>query len=236
MSLLEVDKIAVSYGNVQVLWDVSFRVDDGELVSLIGSNGSGKTTTLKTIMGLLRPASGQISFLGERIDQSPTSTVVDKGIVYVPEGRGIFPRMAVTENLVMGAYSKRARSSLKENLRKAYEFFPLLKERETQLAGSLSGGEMQMLAVARALMGEPRLLMLDEPSSGLAPMLVHLIFKTCKQIHDRGTTILLVEQDAGRALSISDHAYVLETGRLILNGTGAQLMSNDYVREAYLGM
>lgn len=234
--MLTVEKINVFYGNVQALWDVSLKVEKGEVVALIGSNGAGKTTTLKTISGLLRPRSGSINFLGERVDSFDPRRIVELGLVQVPEGRHLFPYMTVLENLKMGAYPSYARKRKSETLEWVFTLFPILKERKGQLAGTLSGGEQQMLAIARGLMARPKLLMLDEPSLGLAPMYTLKIFDLIKKINQEGVTILLVEQNVRQALEISDRGYVLETGRITLEGEGNQLVDNRHVKEAYLGM
>jgi len=234
--MLEVNKINVFYGDLQALWGVSLKVEKGELISIVGSNGAGKTTTLKTISGILRPASGEIKFMGERIDRLPPHKIVEMGIAHVPEGRGIFPFMSVKENLEIGAYTREARRRLKENLEKIYELFPVLRERENQLAGTLSGGEQQMLAIGRGLMLNPKLLLLDEPSLGLAPSIVQKIFKIIEEIRESGTTVMLVEQNVSRALEISDRAYVLENGRIVLEGKSKDLLHNDHVRRAYLAL
>ena len=235
--LLEVDNINVFYGDVQVLWDVSFSVEEGKIISLIGSNGAGKTTTLKTVSGIVRPRAGTVTFDGGVLNKMSTTKIVDSGVVYVPEGRGIFPDMSVRENLDMGSYSRRARRQHNQLIKKVYSLFPLLEERSSQRAGTLSGGESQMLAVGRGIMQFPRMLMLDEPSAGVAPIIVDNIFRAIKKLRDEDRlTILLVEQDAGRSLAISDNAYVLENGRMKLSGPGQDLLDNQYVREAYLGM
>jgi branched-chain amino acid transport system ATP-binding protein len=234
--LLEVKDINVSYGLVRVLWDVSLTVKEGEMVAAVGSNGAGKTTTLKTISGLLRPSSGSIAFLGERLDRIPPYSVVEKQIAHVPEGRRLFPFSSVLSNLEMGAYTRRARGKIRESLEFVFELFPVLKERQRQLAGTLSGGEQQMLAIARALMSRPHLLMLDEPSLGLAPIMVHKVFEVLKHLNDRGVTILLVEQNIHSALNLCDRGYVLENGRIVLEGPGRDLLNDPHVREAYLGI
>jgi len=234
--MLKVDKINVFYGDLQALWDVSFEVNEGEKVVIVGANGAGKTTTLKTISGLLRPRSGSIEFLGKRIDKLPPHKIVELGIAHVPEGRRLFPRMTVLENLEMGAYTKRAREKLEDTLEWVFSIFPRLKERKKQIAGTMSGGERQMLAIARGLMSKPKLLMLDEPSLGLAPKLVVKTFEVIERINEEGVTILLVEQNVRHALELADRGYVLETGRITLSGTGEDLLKNDYVKKAYLGM
>ena len=232
--LLEVNDINVYYGAIHAIKGISFDVNEGEIVTLIGANGAGKSTTLNTISGLLRSKTGSIHFLGEDIGKVPAHKLVDKGLSQVPEGRRVFLQMTVQENLEMGAYTEKA-STIPENLEMVYEQFPRLKERYKQVAGTLSGGEQQMLAMGRALMSRPKLLMLDEPSMGLAPILVEQIFDIIKRLHEAGTTILLVEQNAQMALSIADRAYVLETGKISLSGPASELLHNDSVRKAYLG-
>ncbi|HDJ25787.1 MAG TPA: ABC transporter ATP-binding protein [Candidatus Bathyarchaeota archaeon] len=234
--LLKVNNIDVFYGDLQALWGVSFEVHEGEKVVIVGANGAGKTTTLKTISGLLRPRSGTIEFKGQRIDKLPPHKIVELGIAHVPEGRRIFPKMTVLENLEMGAYIKRAREKFDDTLEWVFSIFPRLKERKNQIAGTMSGGERQMLAIARGLMSRPDLLMLDEPSLGLAPKLVMKTFEVIKRIGEEGVTILLVEQNVKHALELADRGYVLETGRITLSGTSEELLSNDYVKKAYLGM
>ncbi len=232
--LLEVNDINVYYGAIHAIKGISFDVNEGEIVTLIGANGAGKSTTLNTISGLLRSKTGSIHFLGEDIGKVPAHKLVDKGLSQVPEGRRVFLQMTVQENLEMGAYTEKA-STIPENLELVYEQFPRLRERYKQVAGTLSGGEQQMLAMGRALMSRPKLLMLDEPSMGLAPILVEQIFDIIKRLHEAGTTILLVEQNAQMALSIADRAYVLETGKISLSGPASELLHNDSVRKAYLG-
>ncbi|MCL4458667.1 MAG: ABC transporter ATP-binding protein [Chloroflexi bacterium] len=234
--MLQVEKIKVSYGGVPALHNVSFRIEPGEIVAIIGSNGAGKSTILKTISSLLHPTEGQILFEGVRIDQSPPHQVVDLGIAHVPEGRRIFSKMNVRQNLLLGAYSRKSEEWREETLQRIFAMFPVLKERQKQKAGTLSGGEQQMLAIARGLMSRPKLLMLDEPSLGLMPRLVTAIFEAIKQINQEGTTILLVEQNVREALELADRAYVLQTGNIVLEGTGAELLEIDLVRKAYLGM
>jgi branched-chain amino acid transport system ATP-binding protein len=233
---LQVEDLQVGYGDIQVLWGISFSVEDGQIVSLIGSNGAGKTTTLKTIAGLLRPSSGRVMFDGEILSKFPTEKIVESGVVYVPEGRGIFPDMSVHENLLMGSYAKRARSHHREALQKVYSLFPVLRARQKQLGGTLSGGEAQMLAIGRGIMATPKLLMLDEPSAGIAPKVADSIFDAIVRLRNQGLTILIVEQDAGRALKLSDISYVLENGRIMLEGKGKRLLDNDYIKKAYLGL
>jgi branched-chain amino acid transport system ATP-binding protein len=231
-----VKNINVYYGKLQVLWDVSFKVEEGEIVSLVGSNGAGKTTTLRTISGLLHPPTGTIEFLGERIDRLPSHKIVAKGVAHVPEGRGIFSHLTVTENLKIGAYTSNAWKKKEETVKFVHELFPILEERKNQIAGTLSGGERQMLAIARALMSKPKLLMLDEPSLGLAPKIVMQIFDLLKKVSKEGITILLVEQNVWQALELANRSYVLETGRVTLEGTGKGLLENDQVKKAYLGL
>ena len=232
--MLSVYNINVWYGAIHAIKNVSFEVNDGETVALIGANGAGKSTTLKTLSGLLRSRSGSIKFMGEDLMHMPAEKIVQNGLVHVPEGRRIFQQMTVEENLDMGAYTQ-PKESIAENLERVYAQFPRLKERRRQVAGTLSGGEQQMLAMGRGLMANPKLLMLDEPSMGLAPILVEQIFEIIESLHDAGTTILLVEQNAQMALSIATRGYVLETGKISLTGTGAELMASDAVRKAYLG-
>lgn len=232
--MLSVYNINVWYGAIHAIKNVSFEVNDGETVALIGANGAGKSTTLKTLSGLLRSRSGSIKFMGEDLMHMPAEKIVQNGLVHVPEGRRIFQQMTVEENLDMGAYTQ-PKESIAENLERVYAQFPRLKERRRQVAGTLSGGEQQMLAMGRGLMANPKLLMLDEPSMGLAPILVEQIFEIIESLHDAGTTILLVEQNAQMALSVATRGYVLETGRITLSGTGRELLHNDDVRKAYLG-
>ena len=232
--ILKVDNINVYYGAIHAIKGVSFHVDRGEVVTLIGANGAGKSTTLQTISGLLRSRTGSVEFLGENISRLPPHKIVERGLAQVPEGRRIFLQMTVQENLEMGAYT-RSGSGVDEDLEKVFAQFPRLKERRRQVAGTLSGGEQQMLAIGRALMSSPKLLMLDEPSMGLAPILVEQIFNIIRRLHENGTTILLVEQNAQMALSVADRAYVMETGSISLSGTGKELAESDQVKKAYLG-
>lgn len=233
-TMLKVDDINVYYGSIHAIRGVSFEVNQGEIVTLIGANGAGKSTTLHTVSGLLRSKTGSITFLDKRIDNVVPHKIVSMGIAHVPEGRRIFQNMTVAENLQMGAYTRSSKEH-NESIEKVYEQFPRLKERYKQIAGTLSGGEQQMLAMGRALMSKPKLMMLDEPSMGLAPILVEQIFDIIKRLHESGTTILLVEQNAQAALSIADRAYVLENGRVKMTGTGKELMQSEEVRKAYLG-
>ena len=231
--MLKVDDIHVYYGQIHAIKGVSFEVHEGEIVSLIGANGAGKSTVLKTISGLMHPKSGSISFLGDPIAHTEAYKLENRGLAQVPEGRRIFLQMTVRENLDMGAYTQKEVSDA--DIEDVFRRFPRLKEREKQIAGTLSGGEQQMLAMGRAMMSHPKLLMLDEPSMGLAPILVEQIFDIIREFHAAGTTILLVEQNAGKALAVADRAYVLEQGRITLSGTGADLAASDAVKKAYLG-
>ncbi len=234
--LLELQKINAGYGDLQVLWDVDLSVDREEIVSLLGSNGAGKTTTLRVISGLLKPFSGKVMFNGQDITKLPSNKRVELGLALVPEGRQLFPEMTVLDNLEMGAYTKRARDKFHDTLEWVFTLFPKLKERKNQLAGTMSGGEQQMLAIARGLMSRPEVLMMDEPSMGLAPKLVLEIFGTVKKLREEGVTILLVEQNAKAALDVSDRAYILETGKIVLQGPAQELLGMDEVRKAYLGI
>jgi len=234
--VLKVNKIDVFYENIQALWEISIEVRKGELVALVGANGAGKTTTLRTISGLLRPASGSVEFLGDRIDKLGPHEIVGRGIIQVPEGRLLFPRLTVLENLKMGSYKSEAKKRREETLGWVYELFPVLSERRKQLAGTLSGGEQQMLAIGRGLMSIPKILLLDEPSLGLAPKLVDTIFQAITRLHEQGITILLVEQNVARSLEIADKGYVLENGRIALEGTGKELLENEHVKKAYIGI
>lgn len=235
MALLEVNDIHTYYGNIHALKGVSFEVDSGEIIALIGSNGAGKTTTLRTISGLMEPREGSVSYDGEDISSTRADLLVSKGISMVPEGRGVFAKLTVEENLDMGAYIRRD-GEIKEDLKNAYSLFPRLEERKKQFAGTLSGGEQQMLAIARALMSRPRLLLLDEPSMGLAPVLVDGVFDTVQRIASEGVTILLVEQNAHMALQIADRGYVLQSGEVAISDTAANLQQNETVQKTYLGI
>jgi branched-chain amino acid transport system ATP-binding protein len=234
--MLEVANIDVSYGDLQVLWDVSFRVNEGEIVALVGANGAGKSTTIKTVSGLLRPSSGSIRFLDQHLDQIPAHKIIEHGIAQVPEGRRLFPEMSVRENLIMGALAPRAKAKRAETMEWIFGLFPRLREREKQPAGTLSGGEQQMCAVGRGLMALPRLIMFDEPSLGLAPILVADIFKIIERIKQEGVTVLIVEQNTKHTLEICDRGYVLENGRVVLTGSGQELLNDDHVKQAYLGI
>lgn len=236
MALLEVNDIHTYYGNIHALKGISLTVEEGEIVTLIGANGAGKTTTLRTISGLLKPRQGNVTLRGEDLAKYPAHELVYKGIAMVPEGRGIFAKLTVQENLDLGAYHRRDQNGIQKDLDIAFSLFPRLKERRKQVAGTLSGGEQQMLATARALMARPRLLLMDEPSMGLAPILVESIFDTIQQINKEGTTILLVEQNAHMALSIAHRGYVLQTGQIVLTDTAANLQKNEMVQKAYLGI
>lgn len=236
MALLEVNDIHTYYGNIHALKGISLVVEAGEIVTLIGANGAGKTTTLRTISGLLKPRQGNVTLEGEDLSKYRAHEVVFKGVAMVPEGRGIFARLTVAENLEMGAYSRNDKESIQRDFERVFTLFPRLKERIRQVAGTLSGGEQQMLATGRAMMAHPRLLLLDEPSMGLAPILVESIFDTILEINKEGTTILLVEQNAQMALSVADRGYVLQTGRIVLHDTAASLKMNEMVQKAYLGI
>ena len=234
--MLEVNGIDTFYGRIQALWGVSLKIEEGEIVALIGANGSGKTTLLNTISGLLCPASGSVTFLGKRIDGLSPHSIVEMGISHVPEGRKLFTEMTVRENLEMGAYLKPAWKMKEATLEQVYQMFPRLKEREKQLARSLSGGEQQMLAMGRGLMSRPRLCMFDEPSSGLAPKLVQEVFEIVSSLREQGMTVLLIEQNVRHTLELADRAYVLENGRVVLEGSCNQCLESEHVRKAYLGL
>jgi branched-chain amino acid transport system ATP-binding protein len=236
MAMLEVQDIHAYYGNIQALNGISLTVEEGEIVTLIGANGAGKTSTLRTISGLLPPRKGKITLEGEDLSKYKAHEIVYKKVAMVPEGRGIFARLTVAENLDMGAFSRDDKDGIEEDRERVYELFPRMKERITQVAGTLSGGEQQMLATGRALMTHPRLLLMDEPSMGLAPVLVESIFETIQEINKEGTTILLVEQNATMALSVADRGYVVQTGEIVLHDTAANLQQNEMVQKAYLGI
>ena len=233
--MLDVKNINVYYGAIHAVKDISFQVNEGEIVTLIGANGAGKTTTLQTVSGLLHTRTGSIEFLGQPIQNVPASKLVGRGLAQVPEGRRVFANMTVMENLEMGAYIRSSKENLNEEYERIFQRLPRLKERRKQAAGTLSGGEQQMLAIGRALMSKPKMLLLDEPSMGLSPILVEQIFDIIKELHRAGTTILLVEQNAQMALSVADRGYVLETGRVTLTGPGRELLADEAVKKAYLG-
>jgi len=235
VALLEVKDLEVYYGVINALKGISFEVNEGEIVTLIGANGAGKTTTMQSVIGLIPARHGSVIYDGHDITKMPCHKIVHLGMSQVPEGRRIFQELTVYENLMMGAYSQGKKTSFKEDIEKIYDRFPRLKERRNQIAGTLSGGEQQMLAMGRALMSHPKLLMLDEPSMGLSPLLVDQVFEIIKDINKDGTTILLVEQNAGKSLAISDRAYVLETGSIVLSGAGKELAASEMVKKAYLG-
>lgn len=235
MALLEIENLEVNYGMIKALKGVSFEVNKGEIIALIGANGAGKTTTLHAISGILPSTSGEIIYNGQNITKTPAHKIVKLGISQVPEGRRVFSQLSVFENLLMGAYTRRDKSEINEDLEKIYERFPRLEERKNQIVGTLSGGEQQMLAMGRALMSKPEIILLDEPSMGLSPIFVSEIFDIIKALNEGGTTVLLVEQNAKKALSIADRAYVLETGNVVLSGKAENIMNDDTVKKAYLG-
>lgn len=235
MTMLKVDNLSVYYGVIQAVKDVSFEVNEGEVVTLIGANGAGKTSILRTISGLVRPGAGKIEFLGQEIQKESARKIVASGLSQVPEGRHVFPGLTVLENLELGAFLRSDREENQKNLKKVFERFPRLEERKSQDAATLSGGEQQMLAMGRALMSQPKLLLLDEPSMGLAPIFIQEIFDIIQDIQKQGTTVLLIEQNANKALAIADRGYVLETGKIVLSGTGKELLESEEVRKAYLG-
>ncbi|HPQ45570.1 MAG TPA: ABC transporter ATP-binding protein [Syntrophales bacterium] len=236
MSLLDIKNISCFYGDVQVVYDVSMHIDKGEIISLIGANGAGKSTILRCISGLMKATSGEILFEGRPIQNLRPEKIVDEGVIHVPEGRKLFGFMTTKENLEVGAFNPRAYGKTEESIKEVYELLPRLQEREEQQAVTLSGGEQQMVAIGRGMMARPKILMLDEPSLGLAPVLIQEIFETIRKIADQGTTILLVEQDVQNSLSISDRGYVLENGRIVQEGTGEELLNNPNIRSAYLGI
>ncbi|MCR5416153.1 MAG: ABC transporter ATP-binding protein [Pseudobutyrivibrio sp.] len=235
MRMLEVKDLVVNYGMIQALKGISFEVNEGEVIALIGANGAGKTTTLQTISGMLSPTSGQVLLKGQDITKIPGHKIVSLGMAHVPEGRRVFAGMSVLENLKMGAYTRSSKTEISDSLERVYESFPRLKERQSQLAGTLSGGEQQMLAMGRALMSKPNIILMDEPSMGLSPIYVEEIFNIIQSISKEGTTVLLVEQNAKKALAIADRAYVLETGNIVLSGDANALMNDDSIKKAYLG-
>ncbi len=236
MSLLKIDRLNAGYGDIQVLFDLSIEVHQGEVLSIIGANGVGKTTLLKTLSGLMSASSGIVYFKGQEIQGLPPEKIVDLGIIQIPEGRRLFSLMSVLENLEMGAYTPKARARREERLKEIYQIFPRLQERASQLAGTLSGGEQQMVAIGRGLMAKPEVLMLDEPSMGLSPVLREETFRVVKKIAETGVTIMLIEQDVKHSLSISDRAYVMERGEVVMEGTGAELLVNPHIKKAYLGI
>jgi len=236
MSFLSLDKVEVRYGDAIALFGISLEVPKAEIVSIVGANGAGKSTTIKTISGLLKPRRGQILFEGKRMNDIPAHAVVDLGIIQIPEGRQLFPYMTTLENLELGSYTPEARKKVAESLNRVFDLFPLLLERKDQLAGTLSGGEQQMLAVGRGLMALPKLLMLDEPSLGLAPIMVKSIFEAIAKINQSGTTILLVEQDVKKSLSLARRGYVMENGKITLQGEAKELLANEHLKKAYLGI
>ena len=233
--MLEVKNLSVHYGMIQAVRNVDFKVNEGEIVSLIGANGAGKSTILKTLSGLIHPSEGEIVYLGENIASTSAKKIVEKGLVQVPEGRHVFPGLTVKENLELGAFLRKDKEEIQKDMEAVFERFPILKERKDQDAQTLSGGEQQMLAMGRALMSRPKLLLFDEPSMGLAPIFIREIFKIIQEIQKTGTTVLLIEQNAKMALSISNRAYVLETGSVVLSGTGQELLESDEIQKAYLG-
>ncbi len=233
--MLDIKDLKVAYGRVRAVKGISFSVDEGQVVTLVGTNGAGKTTTLKTISGLLRPESGEIWFEGKRIDAVPAHEVLTRGLAHSPEGRRIFPRLTVEDNLMLGAFARRDKTGVAKDLRRVFDLFDILEERRSQPAGTFSGGEQQMLAIGRAMMSRPRLLMLDEPSMGLSPLMMQRIMTTIVELQSEGVTILLVEQNAQAALSMADYGYVLEVGQIVLHDTGKNLLTDDKVRKAYLG-
>jgi branched-chain amino acid transport system ATP-binding protein len=232
--LLNIEGISVSYGKMEAVWDVSFDIQEKELVVIVGSNGSGKSTILRTISGLLHPVSGFVKFFGERIDHMLPGRIVSLGITHVPEGRRLFPEMTVLENLEIGAYARSVRRMRNQNIGNVFKYFPLLEKMKNRLAGTLSGGEQQMLAIGRGLMSRPKLLMLDEPSLGLAPMIVVELFEIIQKIHGEGVAVLLVEQNVRHSLKLSDRGYVLESGRIVMTGKGVELLENGHIKKAYL--
>ena len=234
--MLEVENVSAAYGLVQILWDVSFKIKEKEIVSVIGPNGAGKTTLVKTVMGLLPAKTGTIRFKGENIEKLRPYDIVKKGVTLIPEGREIFPKMTVEENMLLGAYTINDKNAVKESKERIYQIFPVLKKKEKVLAQTLSGGEQQMLVICRSLMSNPELLILDEPSLGLAPIIVGKVLDTLRKINEEGVTVLLVEQNIRDSLNIADRGYVLEKGKIIIEGKGRELLSNDHIKEVYLGI
>lgn len=235
MAMLEIKGLEVYYGVIQAIKGISFEVKEGEVIALIGANGAGKTTTLQTITGMLKPTAGEVIFEGQDISKIPGHKIVTMGMAHVPEGRRVFAELSVYENLKLGAYTRKDKEEIAESLQRVYRSFPRLEERKSQLAGTLSGGEQQMLAMGRALMSKPKIILMDEPSMGLSPILVEEIFNIIREISADGTTVLLVEQNAKKALAIADRAYVLETGNIVLSGDAKEMMNNDAIKKAYLG-
>ncbi|MEF9903159.1 ABC transporter ATP-binding protein [Streptomyces sp. NPDC005774] len=235
-ALLEVEDLKVAYGKIEAVKGISFKVEAGEIVTLIGTNGAGKTTTLRTLSGLLKPVGGQVKFNGKSLKKTPAHQIVAHGLAHSPEGRHIFPRMTIEDNLRLGAFLRNDKTGIEKDIQRAYDRFPILGERRKQAAGTLSGGEQQMLAMGRALMSQPKLLMLDEPSMGLSPIMMQKIMATISELKAQGTTILLVEQNAQAALSLADQAHVMEIGKIVLSGTGQDLLHDESVRNAYLGV
>jgi branched-chain amino acid transport system ATP-binding protein len=236
MAFLEVKNVSVSHDNFQALWDVGLKIDEGKIVALLGANGAGKTTLLKTLTGAVKPSSGEVWFRDERIDDLPSDKIIEKGIAYLPEGGRLFPDMTISENLEMGAYAKKFWDGRKENLERVYKLFPILEERKKQLAKTMSGGERQMLARGRALMCNPALCLFDELSYGLSPVMAQAVFRIVKKLHEEGITVFLVEQNVHQTLEIADYAYVIENGRIVLEGGGHYLLEDDYIKQAYLGI
>ena len=236
MAILEVRDINVSYGNLQVLWDVNLKIEEGKIVALLGANGAGKTTLLNTMTGQLKPMSGEVVYKGERIDNLPADKIIEKGISYLPEGGRLFPDMTIKENLEMGAYPSKLWKNRKPDMERMYKLFPILEERKSQLARTMSGGERQMLAMGRALMSNPTLCFFDELSYGLSPVMAQAVFKIVKQLHAEGITVFLVEQNVHQTLEIADYAYVIENGRIVKEGEGKSLLEDDYIKQAYLGI
>ena len=236
MAILEVKGLNASYGNVQVLWDVNLKIEEGKIVALLGANGAGKTTLLNTITGAIKPVSGEVIFKGERIDNYPSSKIIEKGISYLLEGGRLFPDMTIKENLEMGAYHRKFWAERKNGIKRMYKLFPILDERKSQLAKTMSGGERQMLAMGRALMSNPSLCLLDELSYGLSPKMAKAVFEIVKKLRDEGITVFIVEQNVNQTLAIADYAYVIENGRVVKEGEGGELLEDDYVRQAYLGI
>ncbi len=234
--MLDIENVSAAYGNVQIIRDISFHVEEKEIISIIGPNGAGKTTLVKTIMGLLRPKNGTIRFKGENIERLPPYEIVKKGLILIPEGRDIFPRMTVEENLKLGAYTANGKSTVKEAKEKVYQIFPVLKKKEKALAQTLSGGEQQMLVICRSLMANPQLLILDEPSLGLAPIIVEKVLDTVRKINEEGVTILLVEQNIRDSLDIANRGYVIEQGKIILEGKSSELLCNKHIKQVYMGL